>query len=280
MKKALFFALVLAVAYCLTSCEKDPTPNHDGPGGGPSNNADQITFGNYEGMEAFTIDSIVWEYENFYDEHITYNSYLSIEENCGFSLQTHLSRNPIACLSTDPLNYFEISIYTDDIEFHFNMVSSEAYLHIDSTIVQTDSITSIYIDGIYSCGQISESDQFQPDYSYTNKVLGQHNKNEVLSKDDDFMTSPSWNPNIIMYTSNAVFPTQVALDTTNRIVFDAYAFSGDYWFNLPLDVEFYIGFKRTDENGERLGWIKFIIEANGSGHYLAKPLEIAIQKQA
>jgi hypothetical protein len=47
---------------------------------------------------------------------------------------------------------------------------------------------------------------------------------------------------------------------------------------MPLDEAFYLGIKCKDDNRERLGWIKIIIDTDANGQYRARPLESAIQQ--
>jgi hypothetical protein len=268
MKKTLLFALVLTAFCIMPSCEKDPISN-DEPN---EQSSDNIVFGNYEGMIVTTYDNLEWNYSED-SEHVFYSLYINLDtigEYNGFCLYSHLSRNPIAHLLTDPLNYYEIYIISDNVKFNCNSVNKEAYYHADSTIIQTDSIQLIYIDDILSCNKISESDQLLPDYSREDVILVQHNTNETLGLEDYYKTLEY----SYLFQSNSVFPTQIVLDTTDVIVYDTFTYATEECFNFPLNEEFYLGFKY----GERLGWIKLIIELNANGHYCPKPLEVAVQK--
>ena len=60
MKKALVLAFAWAAVCFMPSCGKDPKPGEE-----PTTN--QITFGNYEGMDVVTYDNIEWEY---YEESV------------------------------------------------------------------------------------------------------------------------------------------------------------------------------------------------------------------
>ena len=53
MKKIVLFAMALAVVCFMPSCGKDPKPGEE-----PTTN--QITFGDYEGMDVVTYDNIEW----------------------------------------------------------------------------------------------------------------------------------------------------------------------------------------------------------------------------
>ena len=54
MKKNLIFLLVVLMVGLIISCHKEPQPNNE-------QTIDSITFGDYEGMDVCTYDSIDWE---------------------------------------------------------------------------------------------------------------------------------------------------------------------------------------------------------------------------
>ncbi len=270
MKKNLPFLLVVLMVGLIISCHKEPQPNNE-------QTIDSITFGDYEGMDIFTYDSIEWEFVDNEDMGSIFY-YGSFDANGkGVGLRTLLTHSPSFWIPGEPLNYYEIGIHSDDLAFHFQTVSNDVFYHVDSTVIQTDSVTLIYTDGISSCTQISESDLL--DYSYQINVLVQHNKNETLNKKDSFKNSLSWGSFYIpLYISNAEYPYVTALDTTDVIVYQSYINAAEECLWPPLNEPFFLGFKTSDEKGDRLGWIKFIIEPNANGHYIPKPLEAAIQK--
>lgn len=272
MKKNLIFLLVVLMVGLIISCHKEPQPNNE-------QTIDSITFGDYEGMDVCTYDSIDWEIiDNENMGNILYYGGFDVNGK-GVGLRTLLTYSPDFWIPGEPLNYYEIGLYSDDLAFHFQTVSNDVFHHFDSTVIQTDSVTLIYIDGISSCTQISESDQL--DHSYQINVLVQHNKNETLNKKDSFKNSLSWDWDshyIPLFISNAEYPYVTALDTTDVIVYQSYINAAEECLWPPLNEPFFLGFKTSDEKGDRLGWIKFIIEPNANGHYIPKPLEAAIQK--
>lgn len=274
MKKSLLFVIMIMVTiYLMSSCKKDPN--------GQSEATNQITIGNYEGMEVHTIDTIEWQYDEYtpyydYYEYIAYKSSINIDGIGSFGVQTFLSRNPIASLITDPLNYYEIKLVSSDLAFHYNLFKNNVYYHADSTIVQTDSVTLVYIDAVSSCNQINEFDQLTDSDVYN--ILVKHDKDEVLSEEDGYQFyGDYWEYPAQLFTSSSVFPT-FTFDTANVTVYESYTDTSVECLNFPLDEVFYLGFKRSNDDEERLGWIKLIIEPNEKGHYIPKPLEVAIQK--
>lgn len=262
MKKTLPFLFVILLIGLIVSCDKDPQPN-----------TDQITIGDYEGMDVFTYDSIEWELVD-YLEAVAYYGGINVDGKT-VGLSTTVLSNPY---NGNPLDCYEIGIYSDDLAFHYHTVHNDIFYHVDSTVIQTDSVTLIYLDGITSCYQISESDQLEE--SYNINILFQHEKNENLNKGDSFKNSSSWGSFYIpLYLSNAECLIQMALDSINAIVYESYTYAASECKNFPLNEPFFLGFKCTYEFGDRLGWIKLIIEPNADGYYIPKPLEAAIQKQ-
>jgi len=160
MKKLFPYLFVILVIGLIVSCHKDPQPNNE-------QTIDSITFGDYEGMDVCTYDSIDWEIiDNENMGNILYYGGFDVNGK-GVGLRTLLTYSPGFWIPGEPLNYYEIGLYSDDLAFHFQTVSNDVFHHFDSTVIQTDSVTLIYIDGISSCTQISESDQL--DHSYQNQ---------------------------------------------------------------------------------------------------------------
>jgi hypothetical protein len=267
MKKTIPFLLVVLLTGLIISCHKESQPNNE-------QTFDSITFGNYEGMDVFTYDSIDWELDEFL-EGIGYYGGITVGGKT-ISLKTMVLSNPY---NGNPLDCYEISIGAeDDFTFHNKRINYNEYEHVDSTIIQTDSVTLIYVDGITSCYQISESDQHIG--STVMGVLAKHDKNDVLTK-KDFTTPSTWSNYFYkpLFISNAECQIQIAYESINAIVYESYINAASECLNFPLDEPFFLGFKCTDELGERLGWIKLIIEPNADGYYIPKPLEASIQKQ-
>lgn len=273
MKKTSFlfiFPILAMLLISIVSCTKDPNSGAE--------TSNSIIIGNYDGMDVISFDSIQWEFIDNEDMgNIFYYGSCDVNGK-GIGLRTWLTYSPSFWIPGEPLNYYEIGIYSDDLAFHFQTVSNDVFLHVDSTIIQTDSVNLIYIDGIKSCTQISDSDQLE--YTYQTNVLVQHNNNESLDKNDSFKNSSSWGSFYIpLFISNAEYPYVTALDTTDLIVYQSYINATEECLCFPLDEPFFIGFKTSDGNSERLGWIKLIIEPNSNGHYIPKPLEVALQKE-
>ena len=89
MKKSLVLALALAAVCIMPSCGKDPKPGEE-----PTTN--QITFGNYEGMDVVTYDSIEWEYYELIGDMAYYSKEFDVngDGTNDFSLLSKASVDP------------------------------------------------------------------------------------------------------------------------------------------------------------------------------------------
>lgn len=261
MKKTFISAILMLIMASIVSCRKD---DPIGP------NINSITFGNYEGMEVVTFDSIDWEtYGDSF--HVWYlgGGTIDGDENCSFGLSSY------ATISYDyyTIDDCEITISSNHLEFQYETYLTNEYIHVDTTTLQTDSIPSVYIDGMLTCNMIDESDQLYQSNNKKQAVF--HSKDEVLSRDDSFMIYPTGS--FCLYYSNNEPPTQVT-ETSEAVILEHWILAPEDCLFAPLEEEFYMGFKYSDENGDRLGWVKLIIEPNPNCIYLVRPLEAAIQK--
>lgn len=243
------------------SCVKDPNSG--------SETSNSITFGNYEGMKVMTYDSIDWEY--YEDSSITsYDYSWSIEgESCGFGLIS-FAMHVLHEVDKDPIVN---RISSTTLEFQYETVLQDIYEHIDTTTIQTDSIPLIIIDGLLTCNKVDESDQLiQSNYF---DVIVFHSNNEVLSLENSFAISSTASYEI--FNSNFEFPQKI-IETPEATIHEKWVDASYDCLNAPLEKEFYIGFKYSNGDRDRLGWIKLIIEPNENCMYLAKPIEAAIQE--
>lgn len=265
MKGLPIFAILILIVMSMASCGKDPKPDD------PINPiVNSITFGDYEGMEVVTFDSIDWEY---YEAPylISYEGggcILDEDVYCSFGLMSSVTIS-----DNLTLDRCEITICSTHLEFQYETVLNNVYVHIDTTILQTDSIPSIYIDYLETCNKIDESDQFDLSYNLSYPQL--HSKNEALSLEDSFAISPT--ACYCLYYSYGEEPTQVT-ETSEAVIFEHWVLAPEECYNAPTEEEFYMGFKYSNEGRDRLGWVKLIIEPNPNCIFLVRPLEAAIQK--
>ena len=261
MKKIFISAILLFILASIVSCRKDDPS---------SPNINSITFGNYEGMEVVTFDSIDWEYyEDSFRVCYEGGAIIDGDDNCSFGLSSS------ARISYDyyTIDYCEIFIGSTHLAFQYETYLNNEYIHVDTTTLQTDSIPSVFIDGMLTCNMIDESDQLYQSNNKKQAVF--HSKDEVLSIDDSFMIYPTGC--FCLYYSNDEPPTQVT-ETPEAVVFEHWILAPEDCLFAPLEEEFYMGFKYSNEGRDRLGWVKLIIEPNPNCIFLVRPLEAAIQK--
>ena len=281
MNRLAFLLITALLIAGIASCEKDPNEN-GGNGGNDMPLASSITFGNYEGMQVVTFDSIDWEYFNEGYSGETYETSIDLDEdgNPDFHLSSWYNNDDT--ISPD-VGYIDLGTNLDRVSFHAEIVEKERYSKIDSTIIQTYSIPLVYIDKIDYCFQVDGSELYD---RRPVSMLIRHEKEDVLNTTDDF----SLGLFDLFYSTRSVEHHYVEYDEETGIatadVYLTYLDTSDECWNYPIGEAFYIGFKcpsqeiiYNDGVCRRLGWIKLIIEPNDNGFYLARPLEIAIQKK-
>lgn len=266
MKSLLPFTILVLLVTSFVSCRKDPKPD------GPINpTVNSITFGDYEGMDVKTFDSIEWEYYD--DIFLTYYQggcfILDDDENCSFGLCSRVE----TIFDQSTKDQCVIEVLSTDLQFQYETVLNHVYEHIDTIILQTDSIPSIYVDGLLTCYKIDDSDQIIQTNYYTHWIT--HSTNEVLSMDSPFMISPT--ASNCLFMSNLEYPTEV-IETPEATIYQNWVDASEECYFAPLKEEFYLGFKYSSESRNRLGWVKLIIEPNDNCMYRIRPLEVAIQK--
>ena len=266
MKKVLVLAFAWAAVCFMPSCGKDPKPGEE-----PTTN--QITFGNYEGMDVVTYDNIEWEY---YEESGVMSYYskefdLNGDGTNDFSLLSKASVDPNSEDLNNPRYMYSILLNSSKLTFHSQTILNEVYYHVDSTIYPTDSIPLIYLDRKLTCNKLLESDPLQE--SYNLGVLVQHEKDDLLDLNDTFCFSYR-----SLFESNMEFPYFLNPEVTEATVYVSEVLAYEECYNFPIDEATFIGFKYFEESRTRLGWIKIIIEPNANGDLIARPIESAIQK--
>ena len=140
MKKTLLFAMALAAVCIMSSCEKDPKPSEE-------STTNQITFGNYEGMDVITYDNIEWEYLELNSDMSYYSKEFDVngDGTNDFSIVSEVSVDPNSEDLNHPRYMYNISLHSSsNLKFHSQTILNEVYLHVDSTIYPTDSIPLIY----------------------------------------------------------------------------------------------------------------------------------------
>lgn len=275
MNRLAFLLITALLIAGIVSCEKDPNGN----GGNDIPLASSITFGNYEGMQVVTFDSIDWEY-SYNESGETFET--SIDLDGDGNPDFHLFSLYLDTIWPD-FGYIDLGTNLDRVSFHAELVEKEKYLKTDSTIIQTDDIPLVYLDKKEYCYQIDGSELID---QHPDVMLVRHEKEDILNTTDVF----SLGLFDLFHSTRSVENHYVEYDEETGIatadVYQTYLDTSDECWNYPIGEAFYIGFKCPSQEiiyddgvCRRLGWIKLIIEPNDNGFYLGRPLEIAIQKK-
>lgn len=266
MKRKSIFAILVLIVASIVSCGKDPKTNDPNE---PTVNS--ITFGNYDGMAVIKFDGIQWEFEGG-DYTITdlYRAVFDINQDGtpDFELETCATTSSDGT-SEDPKDHFDISVFSEKIEFHNEIIKTIGYIEEDTTIIHTDSVPLVNINITHHCELATGS---EPE-SYSNKALIQHNKDEVLDSNDSF----SWG-SFLFFKFYRDYNVSYYSEEEGAYIYKSDIDASWDCLNFPIGDEFYIGFRFSDKDKEHLGWIKLIIEPDSNGVLLAKPLEAAYQE--
>lgn len=262
---SVFAILVLFVA-SIVSCGKDPKPNEPNE---PIVNS--ITFGNYDGMTVITFDSIQWEFEGGdYTIVDVYRAVFDINQDGtpDFELETGATTSSDGT-PEDPKDHFDIGVFSESLKFHNEIIKTFVYIEEDTTIVHTDTVPLIYINVVHHCELATGS---EPE-SYSKQTLVQHNKDEVLDSNDNFLPG-----SFLFFRFDRDYSISYYSEEEGTYIYKSDIDASLDCLNFPIGDEFYIGFRFSDKDKEHLGWIKLIIEPDSNGVLLAKPLEAAYQE--
>lgn len=267
MKRISIFAILMLIVASLISCGKDPKPTEE--------DTKPITFGDYEGMNVVTFDSIDWEYYNeFFNEIYTLSIDLDGDEKPDCDLFINYCSD-----TTNPVREFiglSTGVNLDMLSFHREVVLKETFLKTDTiALFQMDDFSAIYIDKKEYCHQVEGSEL---DIQRIDHLLIGHEKDDILSVNDEYSRGQFY----LFQSSRSVTNHYNEWDENNETlianIIETYTNTSDECWNLPIGEAFYLGFKYSKEGRDRLGWIKFIIEPINDHIYLAQPLETATQK--
>lgn len=273
MKKIFPFLLVVLVIGVIISCHKNPIPDNGGTDQ-PSDTipfaTDIIHFGDTTGMIFRVIDST-----SFVGNYGM--GYFSIDANNDGIEDAQLITEDVGSAGLGHANVITLKCKNRHIAWYGETFQQEAYYHADSTswyyvdpdYPQFDSIHFIDILQIRTCERIADTDSI---IDITEKLsIFDNNYGDELKKSDYFKTADV----ILKNRSYEIYSEPTGWGTSTLIHY-VYLIKDncDYF---PLQEEKYIGFKYTDnDNTERLGWIKIIIQIYYD--YRARLLETAIQK--
>ena len=248
MKKALFFALVLAVFCGMASCHKD------------ENEVRTITYGDYTGMRVKTYDqSDIIQQDSFC--WIYPIDFVSL--NFQAELLLYMSLEPIPG-STNAVSYFIRNNNLAELQCDYNL--QMYYRHIDTIAEQTDSLFYLHVYDYDACEMIADDDE--PLGLYDNISIIGKDKDEQLSNEAQFVT----NNKLLLYVPYN--ETRDSFWIGNDSVEIVHMVHDHHCYKFPTGEEKYIGVKVTKNGREHLGWIKLLIHPGG----MIDLIETAIQK--
>jgi len=249
MKKLSLFAMALLLVASIASCKKDTTNG-------------KVVFGNSKGMSVTSYDSTL-SIEQY--AHYSWGNTVDLDGDGQNDIQFHSQDVGSAGLGHDIVT--TLNCLNENVALLGDIIDQEKYYHIDfDSIFHTqDSVWwSIVVYKTYTCEQIAGTDSV---VSTTEKLSNvDHSFGDSYGLDDSFM-----NTNVILKNRSYEYPSgsgTIGNATYHYMILD----KNDCDF-FPMDEEKYIGFKLTENDKSRLGWMKVILH-----HDYVELLETAIQK--
>lgn len=247
MKKLSLFAMTLLVIASIASCKKDTTNG-------------KVVFGDSKGMSVTSYDS------TFLPEqygHFSWGNTVDLDGDGQNDVQFRSEDIGSAGLGHDIVT--TLNCLNENVAFLGDVINQEKYLHIDSTLHTEDSIW--WVIGVYktyTCEQIAETDSV---VSSTEKLTNvDHSFGDSYGLDDSFT-----NTNVVLKNRSYEYPS--GDETIGNVTYYYMIINKNDCDFFPMDEEKYIGFKITENNKSRLGWMKVILH-----HDHVELLETAIQK--
>jgi len=276
MKKAILFALALAVIGIIPSCTKEPEV---------SNNP--ITFGDTTNMYVVKYDSSFLAYYKPYQDWSPYDYVLPnyVRSEASIDLDNDGTDDVLIesgggeywpfCSTNE---YFSIHVCSStfirsnsSIRFYCDKVTCDVYRHSDTTILYIGDTTIMVTEIFNNYKPISESDTYS--HSFGEDIYHPFNAGDQLPTEGFYLSG-----------ARAVYQFPCENDGFDRHSNDTIYYSAMYdiddpSFNFPLDKEKYIGFLIEDYGvPNKYGWIKFILISQPDGTHRLRLLETAIQK--
>ena len=244
MKRLVLFAMALAAVCVMPSCNKERTG---------------ITFGDYTGMIVTPYDTV--SMLSTIPGKWVYLVDLNGDGKNNIRLYTDLSTAP----ATSAIHCID-----DDLtQIVCKKVEKQRYLHCDTTYRQTGDTTHVTITKIYTFHKINEADIVE--HLETISIPQAYDDGDlfILNKNSfpEFVT-------LYMHATESNYTTYTA-DPYKQTHYHTVC-KNDY-DRFPLDEEKYIGFRFTDADRFRYGWMKIKLY-NNEGNYFVKILETAIQE--
>lgn len=248
MKRLVLFAMALAAVCVMPSCNKERTG---------------ITFGDYTGMIVTPYDTVSAQHTiTDFSDQWGYLVDLNGDGKNDIQLYTSVTPFGVSVSAIDCINDDETQIICKEVE-------KKRYLHSDTTYWQTGDTSHVTITKIYTFHKIDEADIVEHletisiPQAYNDGDLFILNKNSFPESVTLYMHATESN-----YTAYTADPyKQTHYHTVYKNDYDRF----------PLDEEKYIGFRFTDADRFRYGWMKIKLY-NNEGNYFVKLLETAIQE--
>ena len=259
MKKFLSICfLIFSVVIIVISCKKEtnsatPTPI----------DTSKITFGNTEGMNVVTLDSIyLTNHPNagyYYTENIDFDGDGLGDNIIGFEI---IAGAWVGCGSHN------VGILGESYE-------KKTFIHNDTSYYSHDGIVEATFSEIYSnCGQIADNDSVMMT-SQALKVTA-NDEGAQMSVNDNFGYATTFHNDAEIFCGDLFSDSYYySNDTVYQYTFRYINHCSDFATGKPE----YIGFKVTEDDRTRLGWVKVeLIPSDLPDDYFFKIIEAAIQK--
>ncbi len=253
MKKTLVFALALAAVCIMPSCEKNPQPGEE-----PTTN--QITFGNYEGMDVVNYDTIL---------HMVGTLSMDLDQDGIDDLKVESRFEPSYEGQTFDSQILKLYCLNENIALFGETVENESYIHRDTFITEEEGFTFVsHLLNYSTCEKEEEDDEVLTTDAF---VATANVEGGALSTTEDFLSEQ-----VVLFRENI----DIALEpvTSNDTIYystQTYDFSCD---NYETNTMTYIGFKLTHDGKSRLGWLKIYLSSTFGNVVHAEIHETAIQR--
>ncbi len=234
--------MALAVVCIMPSCKKERTG---------------ITFGDYTGMIVTSYDTVSMQHTP--NDRWFYLLDLNGDGETNIRLYTDLSTYGVSAIHC---------IDEDLTQIICKEIEKTLYLHKDTTYWYDGDTTHVLISNIYTCHKIDEKDKVE--HISTESIPQAYDENDLL-----ILNKNSFPEFVMLYEHEIEHNSTYAADPYDQIHFHNVVM-GDY-DRFPLNKEKYIGFRMTDADRFRYGWMKIKL-FNKDGMYFVKLFETAIQE--
>ena len=247
MKKLSFFAMALLIVVCFISCKKDPAQA-------------KVVFGNSKGMAVTSYDSTLTPVQY---GHFSWGNTIDLNGDGEIDIQFRSEDIGSPAVGHDIVT--ELNCLNENVALLGDIINQEKYLHISSTLYTEDSVLWMnVVSKTYTCEQIAETDSV---VSTSEKLTNiDHNFGDSYGLDDSFMST-----SVILKNRSYDYP--IGNETIGNVTYYCMIHKKNDCDYFPMDKEKYIGFKLTENNKSRLGWMKVILHQDH-----VELLETAIQK--